>query len=158
MNKSDSIKELATALAKAQSEMHGAKKDTPNPFLKSKYADLASCWDACRDPLTKNGLSVIQTTRVTDNGNTILITTLAHISGEWVSGELPLKTAKDDMQSLGSSLTYCRRYGLTSIIGLTQEDDDAHAATNPKPSQAFQVRPTPQVTRTTNPTKQSTVL
>ena len=41
MNKSESIKELATALAKAQGEIKGALKDSQNPFFKSKYADLA---------------------------------------------------------------------------------------------------------------------
>jgi hypothetical protein len=150
--KSESIKELAAALSKAQSEMHSAKKDTPNPFLKSKYADLASCWEACREPLTKNGLSVIQTTRITEHGNTVLITTLAHTSGEWISGEFPLKAGKDDMQSLGSALTYSRRYGLTSIVGLTQEDDDGHAATQPRPAAPAPQRPM-QTVRTTNPMK-----
>jgi hypothetical protein len=60
MTTSESINEIAAALAKAQSEMGGAVKDSANPFFKSKYADLSSVWDACRGPLTKNGLSVVQ--------------------------------------------------------------------------------------------------
>ena len=60
MQTSEQINELAAALAKAQGEITGALKDSANPFFKSKYADLASCWDACRGPLSRNGLSVIQ--------------------------------------------------------------------------------------------------
>ena len=61
MNQSESIAALAAALSKAQASITGALKDSANPFFKSKYADLASCWDACRKPLTDNGLAVIQT-------------------------------------------------------------------------------------------------
>lgn len=52
MQKSESIKELAAALCAAQSQMVGAKKGSVNPHFKSRYADLASIWDACREPLT----------------------------------------------------------------------------------------------------------
>ena len=62
MNRSEGINELAAALAKAQGEIKGAKKDESNPFYKSKYADLASVWEAIRDPLSKNSLAVIQGT------------------------------------------------------------------------------------------------
>ena len=65
---SDNIAELAAALSKAQGEITGALKDSSNPFFKSKYADLASCWDACRKQLAANGLSVIQTTQMTEQG------------------------------------------------------------------------------------------
>jgi hypothetical protein len=56
------LKELASALAKAQAMMKPALKDSTNPHFKSKYADLTSIWEACRDALTKNGLSVAQVT------------------------------------------------------------------------------------------------
>ena len=68
MNHSQSIAALASALAKAQSEISGAVKDSANPFFKSKYADLESVWSACRKPLTSNGLSVVQTTQPTKQG------------------------------------------------------------------------------------------
>ena len=61
MQHSEHINELATALAKAQGEITGAKKDSENSFFSSKYADLAACWDACREPLSANGLSIVQT-------------------------------------------------------------------------------------------------
>ncbi len=126
MNQSDNIGELATALSKAQSEIQGAKKDSANPFFKSKYADLSSVWDACRDPLTKNGLSIIQTTGDRD-GSVYLFTTLAHSSGQWIRSELKVIVGKSDIQALGSSLTYCRRYSLAMIAGVCPEDDDGNA-------------------------------
>lgn len=127
MNKSESIKELATALSKAQSEMHGAKKDSTNPFFKSKYADLTACWEACRESLTKNGLSLVQSTKTTENGGTILVTALLHSSGEWISGEFPVRPDKEGLQALGAALSYSRRYTLSSLIGIVQEDDDAES-------------------------------
>ena len=77
--KSDTIAEIAKALALAQAEMRGAVKDTENPHLKKKYADLSSVWDACREPLTKNGLSVVQSTRM-EGGTVVVITMLLHSS------------------------------------------------------------------------------
>ena len=122
---SESIGNLALALSKAQGELSGAKKDSDNPFFKSKYADLHQCIEAAREPLAKNELAVIQTTRDSDKGVTI-ITTLAHSSGEWIRGELTMKPKKDDDQSRGSSITYGRRYTQAAIIGLAQKDDDGN--------------------------------
>lgn len=124
---SEHINELAAALSKAQGEITGALKDSSNPFFKSKYADLASCWDACRKQLASNGLSVIQTTDIVD-GIVVVRTTLAHASGQWISGVLPVKTKDDGPQAQGSGITYARRYALAAIVGLAQIDDDAEAA------------------------------
>jgi hypothetical protein len=125
---SDNIAELAAALSKAQSEITGALKDSSNPFFKSKYADLASCWDACRKQLAANGLSVIQTTEAFADDRLMLVTTLAHSSGQWVRGFLPVLTKDNSPQAQGSGLTYARRYALAAIVGLAQIDDDAEAA------------------------------
>lgn len=127
MEQSEQINELAAALAKTQGQITGALKDSSNPFFKSKYADLASCWDACRKPLSDNGLAVIQVTEVTE-GQLFLVTEIAHASGQWMRGRLPVKTIKDDPQGQGSGLTYARRYALAAIVGLAQIDDDAEAA------------------------------
>ena len=126
---SDNIAELAAALSKAQGEITGALKDSSNPFFKSKYADLASCWDACRKQLAANGLSVIQTTEPTEAG-LMLVTTLAHSSGQWVRGSMPVLTKDASPQGQGSGITYARRYALAAIVGLAQIDDDAEAAQN----------------------------
>ena len=127
MNKSESINELSSALSKTQSEICGATKDSTNPFFNSKFATLQSVWDACRGPLTKNGLAVIQTTNHSD-GKTTLVTTLAHSSGQWVEGYYPITPVKTDPQSLGSAMSYARRYSLMAIIGIPQVDDDAEKA------------------------------
>jgi hypothetical protein len=124
---SESIAALAAALSKAQADITGALKDSSNPFFKSKYADLASCWDACRKQLAANNLAVIQTTEVTEGG-TVLVTTLAHSSGEWMRGTLPVVTKDNGPQAQGSGITYARRYALAAIVGLAQIDDDAEAA------------------------------
>jgi hypothetical protein len=127
---SESIGNLALALSKAQSQMSAAKMDSENPFFKSKYADLASVWDACRKPLTDNELAVVQTLGGTPD-NVEIITTLIHKSGEWIRGAIILKPVKADPQGVGSAITYGRRYGITAILGIIQEDDDGNAASNP---------------------------
>lgn len=123
-----SINELAAALSKAQAEIIGAKKDANNNFFKTPYADLASVWDACRQPLTKNGLSVTQTTDVSENGVMILVTTLLHSSGQHIQGRYPIQPVKNDPQGLGSAITYARRYALQAIVGVAPTDDDGEAA------------------------------
>jgi hypothetical protein len=130
---SDEIDVLATALGAMQSEVLTAKKDTTNPFFKSKYADLESCWDAIREALGGNGLSITQTMGYVVCGEqliTTLKTTLMHSSGQWIQGEMPLFLPKMDAQAQGSAITYARRYGLAAITGLVQVDDDANTATH----------------------------
>ena len=123
---SPEIGKLAEALAKAQAEMEPATKDANNPFFKSQYASLASCWQACRGPLTKHGLAIIQTTEP-DNGNVTVISILTHSSGQWVKGKLSVKPPKTDSQALGSCLSYLRRYSLSALVGLSTQDDDAES-------------------------------
>lgn len=126
MNSSESIKELATALAKAQAKMKTADKGSVNPHFKSKYADLAEVWEACRGALTSEGLSVIQGIRTTASGF-LLDTTILHSSGEWMSSETPLfLPAPANMQHLGSAVTYAKRISLMAIAGISvgEADDD----------------------------------
>jgi hypothetical protein len=128
MNKSDTIGNLAKALALVQSQIKPAVKDSANPFFKSKYADLNSVWDACRDLLALNGLAVTQLNQITLDG-VIVETVLIHTSGEWISGEMYLPLTKHDAQGVGSAITYGRRYGLAAIVGIVaDEDDDGNAA------------------------------
>jgi hypothetical protein len=123
MNKSDSIANLAKALSIVQGALKPASKDASNPFFKSKYADLNSVWDACRDLLAANGLAVTQLNQITDLG-VIVETVLMHESGEWISGEMLLPLSKNDPQGVGSATTYGRRYGLAAIIGIVSDEDD----------------------------------
>jgi hypothetical protein len=132
---SESINELMGALAKAQGIMSGAAKDSSNPFFKSKYADLSSVWNACRESLSQHGLCVSQTMNMDEEGSMCIITTLAHSSGQWMRSYLPIKITPEpgkkinELQVLGSALTYLRRYALAAIVGVCpDEDDDGNAA------------------------------
>ena len=129
MKTSEHINELAAALAKAQGEIEGAHKDSANPFFKSKYADLASVWEACRVPLSKNGLAIVQLPRADGNAVT-METRLLHSSGQWLEGELTAVAKDEGPQSIGSAVTYLRRYMLQSVTGVAPEDDDGTAATD----------------------------
>lgn len=134
MQKSETIGELAKALALAQGEIQNAKKDSENPFFRSKYADLAAVREACQEPLSKHGLAVIQLpkTTITEEGPFISVETiLCHSSGEWVSEELGALPVKTDPQSIGSCITYLRRYSLSAVAGVASEDDDGNAASTP---------------------------
>ena len=130
-NQSETIGALAAALARAQGSLNAALKDSQNPHLKNKYADLASIWTAAREPLAANELAVIQTTD--DNDGQYLVTTLAHSSGEWIRGRLKIGTEGTNKgvnpnQALGSSISYMRRYALAAIVGVIQDDDDGNAS------------------------------
>jgi hypothetical protein len=132
---SDQIDQIITALSKAQGEFTCALKDSNNPFFKSKYADLSSYWKACNEPLAKNGLALVQCTDEID-GKLYLISTLAHTSGQWFKSYLPVIAQKPDAQSLGSAITYMRRYSLAAILGIvTDEDDDGEKAGRAKPAE-----------------------
>lgn len=129
MLKSEQINELAAALAKAQGQIEGAKKSSSNPFFKSKYADLAECWNTCREALTANEISVIQMPEeINENGRLNITTMLAHSSGQYISSTLTMTVTKLDPQAIGSAITYGRRYALAAMVGLAQEDDDGEKA------------------------------
>jgi len=140
---SSSIGKLALALSKAQGQMEGASKSADNPFFKSKYADLNECIQAARKPLADNELAVIQTTELSDSG-IVIVTTLAHSSGEWIKAKISMKPKKDDDQGRGSSITYGRRYSFAAIVGLAQKEDDGNASCAiPKPDKTAKGQQSP---------------
>jgi hypothetical protein len=127
MTRSETVGTIGGALAKAQAAMKPALKDAQNPHFKSSYADLASVWEACRAHLTAHGIAVVQSPEA--DGKRVAITTLLlHGSGEWVSGTLAMVARDDTPQSIGSAITYGRRYGLASMVGVAPDDDDGEAA------------------------------
>lgn len=127
---SESIDQLATALAKAQGEFTVAGKSKSNPFFKSKYADLESVVEASRPSLSKYGLSVVQSPFKNEDGSSCLVTILMHASGQWVKSISAHNPAKNDIQSLSSYNTYLKRMCYTSIVGVVtgDEDDDGEGA------------------------------
>lgn len=131
---SQNIGELAKALSVAQSQIKPAIKESENPFFRSKYADLASVWDVCREPLSKNGLSVSQLISDGDDVVTV-VTLLMHVSGQWLESELSLVPKDKTPQGVGSAITYARRYALSAIVGVsTEDDDDGNRASGNLPS------------------------
>lgn len=122
---SDQMDQVFAALAEAQKIMDGAKKDATNPHFRSKYADLESVMDACRVPLATNGLAILQPTSA--NGPKVTVTTLiGHKSGQWIAADLEMTSAQNTPQGIGSTITYGRRYGLSSMVGIAPEDDDGN--------------------------------
>lgn len=165
MRTSEQINELAAALAKAQGDIEPASKDANNPFFRSKYADLATVREVCREPLAKNGLSLLQVPSVkflgeptfrtwtTKNGDErqdvnviteVSVTTrLQHSSGQWIESDpVPCVLPKGDPQSIGSAITYLRRYTLGPLLGIVaEEDDDGNAASGPPAERQHAPRP-----------------
>jgi hypothetical protein len=126
-NKSESIKEIATSLSGFQKEMEAVKKDSSNPFFKSKYADLSSIIAEIKAPMLKFGLSYSQF----PTGENELTTILMHRSGEWLQGTFKITPDKNNPQGIGSAITYGRRYALGAILGIaTEDDDDGEKATD----------------------------
>lgn len=146
MEKSPTIGKLSKALASVQSNLATASKNATNPHFKSKYADLNAIWDVCREPLAKNGLSIMQGNSVGLDGTIIVETILAHESGEWIQSELSMPLAKRDPQGVGSAVTYGRRYGLAAIVGIVADvDDDGNHASGHNSAPVQQApRPVPQ--------------
>lgn len=128
-----SMKNIASALVKAQRAFGPALKTNSNPHFRSKYADLSACVEAVIDALTANGIFLSQPTHECENG--VLVETIfLHESGEMFSaGKLHVPATKHDAQGYGSALTYARRYSLMAACGIAPEDDDGNAATKTAP-------------------------
>jgi hypothetical protein len=137
---SPTVGSIAAALAKAQGAVGHAAKTNINPATKSKYADLVGILDAARAPLAENALAVVQAPYHLpgDPPTIVLVTTVLHESGEWLRSVMPVNARKmerggefkvaDDMQTIGSAITYARRYALAAMLGIGQEDDDGNHA------------------------------
>ena len=100
------------------------------PFFKSKYADLTEMVRVSRPALTNNGLSIVQQLTTKEDG-TYLSTVLCHASGEWIESNIKIVPPKNDVQTLGSYITYLRRYSYSALIGVCtseDEDDDGEAS------------------------------
>jgi hypothetical protein len=146
-----SIANLAAALAIAQGQIDAASKGSVNPYFKSKYADLNALREAIREPLAANGLSIMQFAS-THNDSVSVETVLAHSSGEYVSNTLSLPVGRKfdkegnplplDVQSIGSAITYARRYALSAILSLAADDDDGNAAVGSAPPRQPKSSPT----------------
>ena len=125
------MNELVKALAEALKEIRPPIKDRKVDFTyngqrtKYAYADLSSVIDAVRMPLAKSGLIITHSLSKDEHRGFGLITSLMHTSGEKLDTWYPMpdpSTVKP--QAFGSALTYARRYSISSLIGITSDDDD----------------------------------
>jgi hypothetical protein len=124
------MKNLTAALIQFQKNVPTIVKDKSNPFFKSKYSDLASVINGVSETLSRCELAVFHRTRIQD-GRNVLVTVLAHSSGEMIESELFIPEQQDP-QKLGSLFTYLKRYSYVAILGIASEDedDDANRASN----------------------------
>lgn len=141
---SETISQIAGALARAQAELENPEKlltaTIVSPFPQEgsrtfRYASLASGLDIARKCLSKHEIATVQATTIeAETGLIKLTTTLLHTSGEWIASDWPVCGAADTAapHRMGAALTYARRYALFTLVGLAGEDDldapDAGAA------------------------------
>jgi hypothetical protein len=152
---SESIANLASALAKAQIELVNPEKSlvgTVYPEGAGKegrsfnYASLASGLDIVRKTLGQHEIAVMQTTAIDQPAGIVNLTTvLAHSSGEWMASDWPVCAIAETAtpRRMGAALTYARRYALFTLVGIAGEDDlDAPDLQTPPPSQKAETNQT----------------
>jgi hypothetical protein len=146
------MKEIASALVKAQKEFGPALKTSTNPHFRNKYAALDACIEAVIDALNNNGIMLMQQTSMCEDG-VIVETLFIHESGEMMGGgKLHVPAAKQDPQGYGSALTYAKRYSLQSACGIAPEDDDGeHATKSVQQKQAAPAKPAAQPAKASPP-------
>ena len=122
---------IIKALIEAQKNINSAIKDAKNPHFRSSYATLESVIEAIKQPLLDAKITIVHT----QSGESELVTTLYHESGESISTSTKLLLDRPSMQALGSALTYAKRYNLTALLNLPTEDDDGNEAEKSAPKQ-----------------------
>src|SRR3569623_1400863 len=125
MRTSESVKQLSAALVNAQAKIKHAKKDSQNPHFRNDYASLESVIDATKEELLSQGVVLLQ--GMSADGSA-LTTRLQHNSGEFMETDCKILLSKQDMQGLGSAITYARRYAQAAILNISQADDDGNTA------------------------------
>ncbi|TKB25162.1 ERF family protein [Desulfopila sp. IMCC35006] len=126
---SEKITELARTMISVQLSLVPALKDGINTYTESSYATLKSVMEVCRTALLSHGIWMTQYPVSVEAGHLGLVTKIVHAeSGQWQSSLIEMPLPKNDPQGYGSAITYARRYGLSALIGITTEDDDAESA------------------------------
>ena len=124
MTENSNISAFMADFIKAQSQIKIATKDAKNQRF-GKYADITSVLNACMQALNSNNLAMTQPVQQDENGM-VVTTRITHVTGEFIETSLPLILQKNDMQGLGSAITYARRYGLVTLLGIPQDDTDGN--------------------------------
>ncbi len=123
ITKSESIANLVKALSALQGELKDADKNALNPHYKSKYADLSEVLGNLRPLLAKNQLALSQFPSF-ENGIVSVTSLLAHASGEYIESTASAPATKQDVQGVGSAITYLKRYSAAAIVGMASADQD----------------------------------
>ncbi len=118
-----------------QSSLETAIKNSSNPFLKNKYADIQEILDKVKSAFHENNYIIVQEGGADENGE-FIDTKLIHTSEKFFNCKIYLQYKKGDMQSLGGAITYARRYGLLSVTGIPVDDDDGTSAIGTEAAQA----------------------
>ena len=153
LNKSESIANLVKALSTLQGELKDSSKNAINPHYKSKYSDLSEVLGNLRPLLAKHQLALSQFPSF-ENGIVSVTSLLAHASGEWIESTASAPATKQDVQGVGSAITYLKRYSATSIVGMASadQDDDGNSASTVPP--VIMKVPSPKIDLNGNPLKQ----
>ena len=131
MKTSEKIDMILSGLRKVKSELQAVTKSASNPFFKSKYADLNTHLDAVEPLLEKNGLILLQPVSVNEaTGANTVSSIIIDPSGQFVSSQMTVVAKENDMQKLGSAITYARRYTLGALLSMKAEDDDGNVASD----------------------------
>lgn len=158
MRTSQTFEKIASALIRAQKKMGAATKGAANPFFKTKYADLGAVMEVVKEPLNEEGISILQPTFSVEHESKVshfVETVLLHESGQFIASEpLKLELNKNDMQQLGSCISYARRYTLQSLLSIPTQDDDGEIAMN-RPHTTAAAAQAPAPTAASKPTSAS---
>lgn len=139
---SDKITELAKTMISVQQELTPALKDGKNTYTNSSYATLSSVMEVCRAALLNHGIWMTQYPIAVEKGHLGLVTKIIHAAtGQWQSSLIVMPLLKNDPQGYGSAMTYARRYGVSAILGIITEDDDAESAMQRGQTQNHEIKP-----------------
>jgi hypothetical protein len=159
MDKSEEIDKLAIALAKFQGSLEQPSLNSEVKVrtktggeYKFKYADLSECKRAAKQPLADNELSVCQLIEDDYSIRTILL----HSSGQWISSKVRMPSNTADAQSIGSAITYAKRYAFCAILGIVADDDEDANITSGNTAQKEQPKEQPKKTANSRVKKELT--
>lgn len=135
MRVSDTLGELASALAAATAELENVGKGHKAQAGRAtySYANIADVLRECRPVLARHGLSVVAGQDLEDEA-VVVVSRLLHKSGEWIETDCRVPVDRQGgIHGVGSAITYARRYALLALIGIAAEDDDGKTAQAAKP-------------------------
>lgn len=145
--------QLTMALNRVQSRIRSVGKDRDVEVKSEKgrytfrYATLSAIWEVIREPCAENGLAIVQLPTVDSARRMAVVETrILHTSGEWLSCSVELPLVRTDPQGIGAVISYARRYGLSSLLGVTQTDENDEEAL-----EEMRHQPPPQSTQRPSP-------